>query len=276
MKKHLFLVLVCLLSICKTQGQQYVKENYNTLTQLIDSKYDLVNGVHIYPPDYRQQLLKHDLVYTSQQHLDEICIDAFTDWVDRFVGEKKQYVLFPLPLNYFLYKNPTEIWKEKDNGKELFSKNGSRIIFDPLYDTVNIKNMLEGNKAILKISPSCNPMWNPRFNSFILYLQAVVPFKGKFYSFETLVFIFVELNPTALNKGNLPDNLKALSSIIRENNQSEFVDSNGYLNDDFISKYFQPYLRNDDPNEREDIYIYELKIDPTAEIITLRDILSVR
>jgi len=268
--RHFIITFVLFFAMLMANAQvlrQVIERNNVKLSQIIgDTAYNLNEPIRINDSIQEKVIKKMSEIYRtpgSDDDISNVCITAFMKWCDKFVGEKRDYVVLRLPFNKRADRN-SDYWPPKDELKKHplnhYESNGAKIVFDPFVEVDTLNGFLVDNKVVLAVSKVVNGYL------YVVNLNAVMPYNGKSYRYETTYYFFRQLDFEVFKTRDVDEICSKLGKLIAKY-PSEFVDPNGWIAMNFLSNYFRW-----DFDARQLKTIREIDINPDTERITVKSL----
>lgn len=159
-----------------------IEDKVSDLNSLINNKnYDLSEGIK-FTDSYSEKKFKHFQDIHSGD-MTNICLSIFIEWCNKFVKEKRDYVIFRTPFNVKVDRDE-DFWKPIEGNFNTFKFHGSELSFDPFYMEIPVNGFLTDKKVIISISESYGD------DFYLVDLSAVIPHENNyFYLQKTYMFV---------------------------------------------------------------------------------------
>jgi len=264
--KHFIITFVLLftMGVANANSQLQVIEKSNVkLSQIVGNAIYNLNEPIAINDDIQEKVIKKSVKKYRSYDISNACITAFMKWCDKFVGGKRDYVIFRLPLNKRTGRD-SDIWSQKDELKESplsqYENNEAQIEFDPFVEVDTLNGFIVDNKVVLAVSKIENG------DLYVVNIDAVMPYKGKYYRYETAYRFYRQLDYEAYKTKDVDEICFELGNLIAEY-PSEFFDRDGWLLDTLFLYSFRW-----DFDTRQLKTIQEIDINPNTERITVKSL----
>lgn len=263
----ILLTIICfLLSMCSVCAEiQMIKKENVKLDQIVsDTAYNLNKLISI--KDYTQgaaikKMAKH-YNYGSEEDMSNVCIKAFIEWCDRFLGEKRDYIVLRLPSTIRADKN-FEFWPKKDEKKtnpiNVYENGENQIIFDPFIGQYRLNDFLLGNNVIVS---ACN-VENLPLSMNIVIITSIIPYKRCYYKYEGSYYFMRKLRYEIFETKDIDTICEIVGERIIKD-PSSLVDVEGW------ETVFVPHCFMWGLNSDEYKYIKKIDLNLTGEDITIK------
>lgn len=261
--KYILSLLLVSMVIADASGMQYIENGKIKLSKIVnDKKYNLNEPIEI-KDSYQGKIVRKwydSYSATSAYDRMNICSKAFVQWCNRFVGEKRDYVIFRTPfVEGETLKTPigAQIGCYGKDSSEYRIRSNPDIIYDPFLKDMPLNNYIVEDDIIVSVSDGCLDNVN------VVTIKALIPFEGKYYRYSKHYYFRQRLNFKNLNTKSVKEATK-LISINLEFSPTFFFDDKGVCSQEFFY-YFSKYSFYSVGNN----IIEKAIINPSSEKITI-------
>lgn len=155
-----------------------IEDKISNLNSLINNKkYDLFEGIK-FPDSYSEKKINHfHKLYSipaSDDAITNTCLTVFIEWCNKFVKEKRDYVIFRTPFNVKADRDD-DFWEPIDGKFNNFIFRGSELSFDPFYMNVPVNGFFTDKKIVVSISKIEGQTF------YTVDLSAVIPYENSYF-----------------------------------------------------------------------------------------------
>lgn len=257
-------VVLSAFSVAYAKIQTIEKMNVKLSEIIGDTAYNLSQPININDNIQEKAIEKMADIYRtpgSDDDIPNVCLKAFMKWCDKFVGERRDYIVLRVPFNKRADRNG-HFWPYKDilhkHPYNIYEDKGAQIVFDPFADQNTLNDFLLDNKVVVAVSKKESEY------TYIVNLDVVIPYNGKYYRYEAGYQFYNQLYFKKFKTKDIDTICDELGNTIAKY-PSDFVDRNGWL----LMTFFAYNFRWDFDN-RQFKRIQELNLNPKEEKITIK------